>query len=70
MPRRGPTSPGLLNYTYLYQAEQEGTDTLNYRYKTVNKSIDLPIKIKSEVQIAVPDVDAEDLNAGNEGYVN
>ena len=43
---------------------------LNYQYKTVNESIDLPIKIKSEVQIAVLDVDAEDLNAGNEGYVN
>ena len=62
--------PVVLNYTYLYQAEQEGTDTLNYQYKMVNESIDLPIKIKSEVQIAVPEVDAENLNAGNEGYVN
>ncbi len=25
--------PVVLNYTYLYQAEQEGTDTLNYQYK-------------------------------------
>ncbi len=62
--------PVILNYTYLYQAEQEGTDTLNYQYKTVNESITLPVKIKSEVQIAVPGVDAENLNAGNEGYVN
>ncbi len=62
--------PVVLNYTYLYQAEQEGTDTLNYQYKTVNENITLPIKIKSEVQIAVPDVDAGNLNAGNEGYVN
>ena len=61
--------PVVLNYTYLYQAEQEGTDTLNYQYKTVNESISLPIKIKSEVQIAVPKVETESLNAGNEGYV-
>ena len=48
--------PVILNYTYLYQAEQEGSDTLNYQYKTVNETIELPIRIKSEVQIAVPTV--------------
>ncbi|HNX18275.1 MAG TPA: S-layer protein [Methanoregula sp.] len=63
------TLPIALNYTYLYEAEQYGTDTLEYRYKTVNKIIDIPVKIKSEVQIEVPSVKAETLNAGNEGYV-
>ncbi|MGA7798625.1 MAG: S-layer protein [Methanoregula sp.] len=61
--------PIILNYTYLYQAEQEGTETLNYQYKSINESIDIPIKIKSEVQIAVPNVETENLNAGIEGYV-
>jgi len=61
--------PVVLNYTYLYEAEQYGTDTLAYRYKTINRSIDIPIKIKSEVQIAVPGIKTETLNAGNEGYV-
>jgi len=63
------TLPVVLNYTYLYEAEQYGTDTLEYRYKTVNKVVDIPIRIKSEVQLEVPTVKAETLNAGNEGYV-
>ena len=62
--------PVVLNYTYLYQAEQEGTDLLTYQYKNINESVDIPIKIKAEVQIAVPDVETENLNAGNEGYIN
>jgi len=64
------TLPMVLNYTYLYEAEQYGTDTLEYRYKTINKVIDIPVKIKSEVQIEIPSVKAETLNAANEGYVN
>ena len=58
----GPTSPGNPELTYLDQAEQEGTDTLNYQYKMVNESIDLPIKIKSEAQTAFPKVHAKNLN--------
>jgi hypothetical protein len=61
--------PVVLNYTYLYQVEQEGTDTIAYQYKTINESVSIPIKIKSDVQIAVPHIETESLNAGNEGYV-
>ncbi len=61
--------PVVLNYTYLYQANQEGTETLNYQYKNVNETIDIPITIKPEVQIAVPSVQTEGLNAGIEGYI-
>lgn len=60
--------PLFLNYSYLYQQEQEGTDTVLYRYKQVNDRVDIPVNIKPEVQIAVLDVKAENLNAGNEGY--
>ncbi len=42
------TLPLALNYTYLYQAEQYGIDTIQYTYKQVNESIEIPIKIKSD----------------------
>ena len=62
--------PVVLNYTYLYQANQEGTQVLNYQYKSVNETVLIPIKIKPEVQVAVFGVEAENLNAGIEGFVN
>jgi len=62
--------PVVLNYTYLYQANQEGSETLNYQYKSVNQTVLIPITIKPEVQITIPAVEADNLNAGIEGYVN
>ena len=62
--------PVVLNYTYLYQANQEGSETLNYQYKSVNQTILIPITIKPQVRITVPVVEADTLNAGIEGYVN
>lgn len=62
--------PVVLNYTYLYQANQEGSETLNYQYKSVNQTVLIPITIKPEVQIVVMDVESSNLNAGIEGYVN
>jgi hypothetical protein len=61
--------PVTLNYTYLYQVEQYGDDTVQYYYKSVNDIVSLPIKIKSNVQIDVLAVDTENLNVGNEGYI-
>jgi hypothetical protein len=61
--------PVSLNYTYLYQAEQYGDETIEYNYKTVNTSVNLPITIKSEVQINILSVDTDDLNAGIEGHI-
>ena len=61
--------PVNLNYTYLYEAYQSGTEMLQYTYKTVNTTFQLPIKIKPEVQISVLSVGAEHLNVGNEGYL-
>ncbi|MEN6443292.1 MAG: CARDB domain-containing protein [Methanoregula sp.] len=61
--------PVTLNYTYLYQVEQYGDDTVQYYYKSVNDIVSLPIKIKSNVQIDVLSVDTENLNVGNEGYI-
>jgi hypothetical protein len=61
--------PVNLNYTYLYQADQYGTEMIQYTYKTINTTFQLPIKIKPEVQISVFSVGTEHLNVGNEGYL-
>lgn len=61
--------PVSLNYTYLYSAEQVGTDTLSYEYKSVNQTVFVPITIKSVVQIAALSESTKDLNVANEGYV-
>ena len=61
--------PVMLNYTYLYQANQESDETINYQYKTVNQTINIPITIKPEVQVAVSNVATDGLDAGIEGYV-
>jgi hypothetical protein len=61
--------PVYLNYTYLYTADQYGYDTIEYRYKTVNQTLEIPVKIKSDVQIDVISTDIQHLNAGTEGYI-
>jgi hypothetical protein len=61
--------PLNLNYSYLYQAEQYGFDTIQYYYKDRNESFSLPIKIKPELKIQVLSSETEHLNAGTEGYV-
>ena len=62
--------PLTLNYTYLYQAEQYGVDTIQYTYKQIDESIEIPIKIKSDVSIDVLSAVPEYLNVGTEGYLN
>jgi hypothetical protein len=41
--------PLSLDYTYLYQAEQYGVDTIQYYYKTKNETLLIPIKIKPDI---------------------
>jgi hypothetical protein len=62
----------LLNYdyTYLYTADQYGVDTIQYTYKTVNGTIAIPIKIKSEVSVHILSATPDHLNVGTEGYIN
>jgi hypothetical protein len=62
--------PLNLSYTYLYTAEQYGVDTIAYSYKTINQSINIPIKIRPEISIDVLSAVPEHLNVGTEGYVN
>jgi hypothetical protein len=61
--------PLTMKYSYLESAEQYGTDTIQYYYKEVNETVNLPIKIKPELKISVLSVTEEHLNAGTEGYI-
>ena len=60
----------MLNYTYLYTANQYGVDLLQYEYQTQNITLNIPVKIKSVVSIDVISAVPEDLNVGNEGYID
>jgi hypothetical protein len=62
--------PMVLNYTYLYNADQYGVDTIGYTYKTQLVNISIPIKIKSDVSIDVLSSIPEHTNVGTEGYIN
>lgn len=59
-----------INYTYLYQAEQYGIDTIQYTYKQTELDIEIPVNIKSDVSIEVLSAVPEHLNVGTEGYLN
>ena len=61
--------PLTLKYSYLAEAEQYGTDTIQYYYREKNETVSLPITIRPEVKIAVLSQTAEHLNAGTEGYI-
>jgi hypothetical protein len=59
-----------INYSYLFQADQYGVDTIQYTYNQVNQNIGIPIKIKSDVSIDVLSALPEHLNAGSTGYID
>jgi hypothetical protein len=62
--------PVALNYTYLQFAEQYGTDSIRYYYKTTNLTLPLSIRIKPEISIDVITVRPEHVNVGTEGYLD
>ena len=64
------TLPVNIGYTYLQFAEQYGTDTIRYYYKTTNESVPLAIKIKPDISIDVLSAQSDHLNVGTEGYLN
>ncbi len=61
--------PVKVNYTYLYTAEQYGTDTIQYFYKTKDESFQTAVTIKPDVRVSVVRADIRSLNAGTEGYI-
>ena len=62
--------PVNIGYTYLQFAEQYGTDSIRYYYKTTNESVPLAIKIKPDISIDVLSAQSDHLNVGTEGYLN
>jgi len=63
------TLPVNLKYSYLYLAEQFGSETIQYTYKETNTTFGLPLKIKPVLQITVLSIGTEHVNVGNEGYL-
>jgi hypothetical protein len=63
------TLPVTLNYTYLYTADQYGTDTIMYSYKAVEETFEVPMTIKPDVRVGVVSTDIRDMNAGTEGSI-
>lgn len=61
--------PVTLQYTYLSDANQYGTDSIEYRYRTENKTLQVPVRIKANVRLDIESVNISGLNAGTEGYV-
>jgi hypothetical protein len=62
--------PLILDYKYLYLADQTGVDTIENTYNQVTKTIIVPIRIKPVVSIKILSAVPEHLNVGTEGYVN
>jgi hypothetical protein len=62
--------PLNMRYTYLWNVDQYGLDTLQYYYKEATTSLDLPIRIKPEILLEVTSVEPQNLNVGMEGYLN
>jgi len=61
--------PVLLEYQYLQEAEEFSPDTVRYYYQKRNVTVPLPIRIRSDVQLAVVESTPEHLNVGTEGYL-
>jgi len=62
--------PVKLTYTYMYTAEQYGTDTIQYTYKTKDEVFEIPVTIKPDVRINVVSADIQHMNAGTEGLIH
>jgi len=64
------TVPLHAEYTWLYDGEQFGTDTMKYTYYKKDVIIPLSIRIKSDFRVDVLESSTESVNAGTEGYLN
>ncbi|MDD1712119.1 MAG: S-layer protein [Methanoregulaceae archaeon] len=62
--------PITMQYTYLWNVDQYGLDTLQYYYKETTTSLNLLVRIKPEILLDVTSVEPQNLNVGMEGYLN
>lgn len=61
--------PLSISYSYLYDTEQVGVDTVLLRYQEENRTLAIPIRIRPVVAIEAGNVTTEFLNAGTQGFV-
>jgi hypothetical protein len=61
--------PLEIRYTYLWEADQAGLDSIQYNYRSANETLAIPIRIKPELRISILSVNVDHLNAGTEGYL-
>ncbi|PWR72573.1 COG1361 S-layer family protein [Methanospirillum lacunae] len=62
--------PLHLSYTYLAEAEQQGTDSISYRYNKKDLTVNIPFEVKSAINLAVIKVTPDTISAGGSGYIN
>jgi len=61
--------PLQVTYTRLYATDQQGSDLTTYSWAEKTEIIQLEIRVKEIVTIAVSDVRVDSLNVGTEGFV-
>lgn len=61
--------PLTVSYQYMDQATQTGIDDIEYSFKTVEKTLTLPVTIRPAVTLEITSVDSGDLNVGGEGHI-
>lgn len=61
--------PVRLEYTYLANAEQMGTDSVINRYVSKDITLEIPFTVQSAINLDVTKVTPADINAGGEGFV-
>jgi hypothetical protein len=61
--------PLQVDYTYLQAAEQYGSDSMQYFYRTKAETLSLAVKVRADLQIEIVEMRTEDLNVGTEGYL-
>ena len=63
------TLPLTIRYTYLAEADQQGSESVSYRYDEKDLVINLPFEVKSAINLDVTQVSVENVNAGGAGFI-
>ncbi|MDD4127615.1 MAG: S-layer protein [Methanomicrobium sp.] len=59
----------LVQYEYMADSQQTGTDAISYAFKTETLEVPVNIIINPSVVFEITNVTSRDLNAGGEGYI-
>ncbi len=61
--------PLRVRYTYLAEADQQGTESVTYRYTDRDLTLELPLEVRSAINLDVTKLSTQDINAGGSGYL-